>query len=64
MGSLGENIANIRKTHNLTQKEFGEKLNFAARTVSDWERNRNEPKIETIKAISRIFKVSYEELLD
>ena len=64
MASLGENIRHIRKVNNLTQQQFGEVLGFAPRTISDWEINRNEPSIATIKLICKKFNVSYYELLD
>lgn len=61
---IGENIKNIRKVANLSQAKFGSALGFSARTVSDWESGNTEPDITTIKKISKVFNVSYEDILD
>ena len=62
--SLGGNIKEIRIANNLTQKQFGEILGYAPRTVSDWEIGKNEPNIPTLKLICKKFNVSYDEILD
>ena len=62
--SLGGNIKEIRIANNLTQKQFGEILGYAPRTVSDWEISKNEPSISTLKLICKKFNVSYDEILD
>ena len=61
---IGENIKSIRKANGLSQSQFGKLLGFSARTISDWENGNTEPDITTIKNISKIFKVCYEEILD
>ena len=61
---FGKNIKAIRISNKLTQKEFGEKLGFSARTVSDWEYNNTEPDMITIKKIVKIFNVTYEEIFE
>lgn len=61
---IGENIKSIRKSNGLSQSKFGKLLGFSARTISDWENGNTEPDITTIKNISKIFKVCYEEILD
>ncbi len=35
--NIGENIKNLRKKINLTQKELGELLSVSHQTVSSWE---------------------------
>ena len=61
---IGNNIKAIRKINNLTQKEFGEKLGYSARTVSDWEAGNTEPDLTTIKLITIVFDVKYEEIFE
>ena len=61
---IGKNIKSIRQENKLTQKQFGQKLGFSARTVSDWELGNTEPDVTTIKNIVTIFKVTYEELFE
>lgn len=61
---FGKNIKEVRIACKLTQKEFGEKLGFSARTVSDWEHNNTEPDMITIKKIVKTFKIAYEEIFE
>lgn len=63
MNDCGQRIADLRKRHNLTQLELGNKLNVTAQAVSKWETGLSEPDIETLKKISIIFNVSIDELL-
>ena len=61
---IAQAIYRLRKSHNLTQEEFGKKLGYAQRTVSDWEKGYTEPNVEAIRKIKTTFDISYEELLD
>ena len=61
---IGNNIKNIRKELKLSQKKFGEKLGFAQRTISGWEKESSEPDIKTIKLIAKTFNVSYDEIFE
>ena len=61
---IGKNIKEIRLSAKLTQKQFGEKLGFSARTISDWECENTEPDLYTIKEICKKFNVTYEDILD
>ena len=49
--NIGLNLRQIRIDNKLTQKEFGQKLGFSARTVSDWECGNTEPDLTTIKKL-------------
>ena len=59
---LGDKIAELRKTKNMTQADLGEELNISAQAVSKWERNMSEPDFETIKKICKLFNISINEL--
>ena len=61
---FGNNIRLIRQENKLTQKQFGEKLGFSARTVSDWEYGNTEPDMKTIKKMVKIFDLSYEDIFE
>lgn len=61
---FGEFIKEIRKKHNLTQKELADKYNVTYQAVSKWETGKNMPDSYLIKKISEDFKVSLEELYD
>lgn len=62
--SVGNIIRALRKSKNLSQKEFGEKLGFSPRTVSDWEAGNTEPDINTIRALVKFFDITYDEFFD
>ena len=59
--STGSLIRSLRKSRNFSQTELGKRLGFSARTVSDWENGNTEPNIATIKAIVKLFDITYEE---
>lgn len=61
---LGILIAELRKQHNLTQKELAEKLSVIPSTVCKWERGINSPDISCISKLSQALEVSYEDLLN
>ena len=61
---VAQNIKIIRQMNKLSQKEFGQKLGFSARTVSDWECCNTEPDIKTLRNMTKIFDVTYEDILD
>lgn len=57
-------IKDIRKKHNLTQKQFAEKYNVTYQAVSKWENALNMPDTTLMKQICRDFGVSLDEFLD
>ena len=59
---FGNFIKEIRKKHNLTQKEFADKYNVTYQAVSKWENGKNMPDTSLIKQISEDFNISLEEL--
>ncbi len=61
---FGAFIKNIRKEHNLTQKQLADKYNVTYQAVSKWENGKNMPDMALIKKISSDFNVSIEELLE
>lgn len=48
---MGENIKHWRVLRGLTQQEFSEKLGVSDKTISSWELNRTQPKLEIIEKI-------------
>lgn len=61
---FGKFIKNIRKKHNLTQKQFADKYNVTYQAVSKWENGLNMPDTSLIKQISKDFNISIDELLE
>lgn len=58
-----KNLVAIRKRLNLTQEALAEKLFVTRQAVSKWERGETEPDIVTLCAISRMFDVSLDDML-
>lgn len=63
MSIFSENLRELRKEKNLTQKEIAELLYTTTPTYSHWENGYQEPNIETIVNICRLFNVSADYLL-
>lgn len=60
---LGEKLQELRRKRGLTQEELAEILYVSRTAVSKWESGRGIPNIESLKAISKYFSVSIDELL-
>ncbi len=61
---FGKFIKEIRKKHNLTQKEFADKYNVTYQAVSKWENGLNMPDTLLMKQISKDFDISMDELIE
>lgn len=61
---LNDKIIKLRKDNNLSQEEFGNKINVSRQAISKWENGESNPEIDKIKEISKFFNVSYEYLLN
>lgn len=61
--SLGERITSLRKRDNLSQEELAEKVGVARQTISKWELEETAPDIRQAQELSRIFKVSLDDLV-
>ena len=60
---INEKIAELRKRKNITQEELARALGVTNQAVSKWESGRGYPNIDSLKAISKCFSVSLDELL-
>ena len=60
---VGKKIAQLRKEHNMTQKELASKLNVIDKTISRWECGYGLPDLAIIPQIAAIFNTSIEDLL-
>ena len=59
---IGNKILELRKKENLSQEQLAEKMNVTRQTISKWELNETTPDIKQAKEISKIFKISLDEL--
>lgn len=60
---FNEKLQELRKQKSLTQEELAEALYVSRTAISKWESGRGYPNIESLKAISKFFSVSLDELL-
>lgn len=60
---LGKNLKKHREKNQMTQKEIAEILNVEPATISKYESGILEPKIESLKKLSKTFETSIDELL-
>lgn len=60
---IGGKIAELRKELELSQEELAERLNVKQPTVANWELDRREPDLETVKKIASLFGVTTDYLL-
>lgn len=58
-----EKLQYLRKQNHWTQEQLAERLYVSRTAVSKWESGKGYPNIESLKAISKIFGVSIDELL-
>ena len=60
---VGKNIKKTREEKGLSQEQLAERLNMTRQAVSNWERGKTEPDIETLQRLSEVLEVSVEELI-
>ncbi len=60
---FNEKLQELRKQKGLTQEELAEKLYVSRAAISKWESGRGYPSIDSLKAISKFFSISLDELL-
>lgn len=60
---FGDRLRELLELNNLSQKQFGEKLNIAPSTIGNYVRNIREPDISTLVIFADYFNVSVDFLL-
>ena len=62
--TIAEKIKSLRKDNSMTQEDLAEKLNVSRQTISKWETSVTIPDADNILAISKLFNITTDELLD
>ena len=60
---FGAFIAQLRKEHQMTQRELAGLLHVTDKAVSKWETGTADPRTSNLLALAKLFGVSAEELL-
>lgn len=62
--NYGENIKKIRKEKGLTQKQLGKKLGISQAAIGQFESNKTNPKMETLRRIANALEVDLWEIVE
>lgn len=62
--TFGDKLINLRKQNKMTQEEVSDILGITRQTVSNWELNQTKPDIDQLKGLSKLYKISIDELID
>jgi len=63
MVKMGMFLAELRKEHNFTQAELGERLGVSNKTISRWETGTYMPPVEMLAELSEIYGLTINELV-
>lgn len=61
---LCDKITKLRKRKGYTQEELASIMEVSRQSVFKWESGENTPDLEKIKKLTKVFNVSFDELLD
>lgn len=62
--AFGQRLKNYRKTKDFTQDELAAKIGISGQAVSKWEKGECLPDVYNLKLLSRVYRVSVDDLLD
>lgn len=60
---LERRLAELRKKKNISQEEIAEKLYVSRQTISNWERGKTYPDINSLLLMANYFDVSLDHLI-
>ncbi|MBE7320272.1 helix-turn-helix transcriptional regulator, partial [Staphylococcus epidermidis] len=60
---LSKQIKKYRKKQKLSQENLAEKVHVTRRTISNWERGKNIPDLNSLILLSQIFNTSLDNLV-
>lgn len=61
---IGEKIKKLRREKGMTQKQLAEKLGLSPTAISAWERNANNPMMDSLSMMSKLFEVPITEFYE
>lgn len=61
--TLGEKIASLRSSLNMSQGDLAEKLNVSRQSVSKWETDASIPELDKLIQLSDVFSITIDELV-
>lgn len=61
--AIGQNIAELRKWRDLTQRDLAEKIGISQSHLARWETDRSQPRPKALDQIAKALEVTVEEIL-
>ena len=61
--NIGATIKSFRTLNGMDQKELADKLHVSNKTISSWESNRTQPKMEMIEVMCKVFHCKKSDFL-
>ena len=62
--AFSDQLTAYRKQAGLSQEQLGERVGVSRQTVSKWEQGLTTPELDKLIALSRVFDVSIDRLVD
>lgn len=62
--TVGQNIKQLRKSFDLTQEQLSERTGLSRGQIKNWETDRHEPDLESLKVLASFFNTSTDALLN
>lgn len=62
MANIAKNIKALRTAKGITQEELAERLHVTRQAISSWENGKNQPDIQTLENLAKVFDVTVEEV--
>lgn len=64
MEQLKDRLIFLRTKARLTQAQLAEKISISDKVISKWENGDSEPSIDQLRAVAKIYKVSFDYLIE
>lgn len=61
---MENHLKSIREAKKMSQEEVAKALHISRQSISKWENDRSNPDLENIVALSKIYEVSVDELIN
>ena len=61
--TFGQKLKKLRNDNGLTQEQLAEKIFVTRTAISKWETDNGYPSIDSLKAISKLFHISIDDLI-
>lgn len=63
MANIAKNMKGLRTAKGITQEELAERLHVTRQAISSWENGKNQPDIQTLEELAKVFDVTVEEVI-